>query len=286
MNPLADASAHKVATTLERTIVPDPIPADAEKVLPYELAKYEANGYGAWSYGPGLAAERRLDLMPAGYDGTARRRLAAPALLRHHRHPHRRRAVAGAGDLLRLQGRPLVGLLGGDALHAPRARRRRADGERPAPATSRSTSASRWATRATTPSTTSCAGTSTSSTAGASTPTPGRRTRRPADRGPPSSTRTTRPASTRHPLVPGARQPRPLLDGVPPVDDYLRKTYVGEEILDLGNVFEDPRGPAAAASTWAASTGGRPTATSSASGRSRTSRRRPRSSPPTPTAAR
>ncbi len=71
MNPLTDASAHKVATTLERTIVPDPIPADAEKVLPYELAKYEANGYGAWSYGPGLAAERRLDLMPAGYDGTA-----------------------------------------------------------------------------------------------------------------------------------------------------------------------------------------------------------------------
>ncbi len=27
------------------------------------------------------------------------------------------------------------------------------------------------------------------------------------------------------------------------VDDYLRKTYIGEEILDLGNVFEDPLGP-------------------------------------------
>ncbi len=49
MNLLADASAPKVATTLERTIVPDPIPADAEKVFPYELAKYEENGYGAWS---------------------------------------------------------------------------------------------------------------------------------------------------------------------------------------------------------------------------------------------
>ena len=58
-------------TTLERTIVPDPIPADAAKLLPYELAKYEQNGYGKWSYGPGLTAERRLDLMPAGYDGAA-----------------------------------------------------------------------------------------------------------------------------------------------------------------------------------------------------------------------
>jgi metallophosphoesterase (TIGR03768 family) len=27
------------------------------------------------------------------------------------------------------------------------------------------------------------------------------------------------------------------------VDDYLRATYTGEEILDLGNVFEDPLGP-------------------------------------------
>ena len=27
------------------------------------------------------------------------------------------------------------------------------------------------------------------------------------------------------------------------VDDYLRATYTGETILDLGNVFEDPRGP-------------------------------------------
>jgi metallophosphoesterase (TIGR03768 family) len=56
-------------TTLDRTIVPEPVPADAEKILPYELAKYERNGYGRWSYAPGLAAERRLDLMPAGYAG-------------------------------------------------------------------------------------------------------------------------------------------------------------------------------------------------------------------------
>ena len=56
-------------------IVPDPPPADAQKILPCELAKYEENGYGRWSYGPGLAPERRLDLLPAGHDEAA----AAPA---------------------------------------------------------------------------------------------------------------------------------------------------------------------------------------------------------------
>jgi metallophosphoesterase (TIGR03768 family) len=57
----------KVVTTLQKTIVPDLIPADAETVLPYELSKYERNGYGKWSFGPGLEAVKRLDLMPAAY---------------------------------------------------------------------------------------------------------------------------------------------------------------------------------------------------------------------------
>ena len=51
------------------------------------------------------------------------------------------------------------------------------------------------------------------------------------------------------------------------VDDYLRRTYVGEEILDLGERLQDRTVPTAAASTWAASTGARPTATSSVWGR-------------------
>jgi len=66
-----DPIAPKVVTTLQKTIVPDPIPADAETVLPHELTKYEQNGYGKWSYGPGLDPEKRLDLMPAGYDGAS-----------------------------------------------------------------------------------------------------------------------------------------------------------------------------------------------------------------------
>ncbi len=64
--------ARDVRTTRDRTVLPDPIPADAEKIFPCELAKYERNGYGKWHYGPGLEAERRLDLMPPAYAaGTA-----------------------------------------------------------------------------------------------------------------------------------------------------------------------------------------------------------------------
>ena len=71
MKPSRDGhpSAPTVSTTLQKTIVPDPISADAEPVLPCELTKYEQNGYGKWSYGPGLEAVKRLDLMPAAYDG-------------------------------------------------------------------------------------------------------------------------------------------------------------------------------------------------------------------------
>ena len=70
----------KVPTTVDRTVLPKAVPADAEKVLPFEIPKYEKNGYGMWHFGPGLPAEKRLDLMPAGYDGSAATR--ADTLLR------------------------------------------------------------------------------------------------------------------------------------------------------------------------------------------------------------
>jgi metallophosphoesterase (TIGR03768 family) len=60
--------APDVVTTRDRTVVPDTVPADAKKLLPYQLSEYEPNGYGTWHYGPGLPAAKRLDLMPAGYD--------------------------------------------------------------------------------------------------------------------------------------------------------------------------------------------------------------------------
>ena len=63
----------EVVTTVERTIVPLPIPADAERILPYEVGKYATNGYGRWEYGPGVPIVRRTDLL--GPD-----RAPAPAL--------------------------------------------------------------------------------------------------------------------------------------------------------------------------------------------------------------
>lgn len=56
-----------VLTTAERVIVPDSVPSVAAKIFPYEVVKYARNGYGKWHFGKGLPYEKRVDLMPAGY---------------------------------------------------------------------------------------------------------------------------------------------------------------------------------------------------------------------------
>ncbi|MDQ7827173.1 MAG: TIGR03768 family metallophosphoesterase [Candidatus Eremiobacteraeota bacterium] len=63
--------ANEVFTTLQRTVVADELPKGAQKIFPYEISKYEENGYGKWHYGPGLDCEKRLDLMPAAYNGAS-----------------------------------------------------------------------------------------------------------------------------------------------------------------------------------------------------------------------
>jgi metallophosphoesterase (TIGR03768 family) len=63
--------ASDVFTTLQRTVVPDPVPFSAEKIFPYEVPKYKQNGYGNWHYGPGLPYVKRLDLMSPNYNGTS-----------------------------------------------------------------------------------------------------------------------------------------------------------------------------------------------------------------------
>ena len=52
-------------TTLDRTIVPDDVPAIPTVLIndPANFAKY---GYGTWHYGPGIPCQKRLDLMPSG----------------------------------------------------------------------------------------------------------------------------------------------------------------------------------------------------------------------------
>jgi len=63
--------APNIFTTLQKTVVPVPVPSDSEKVLPDEVSKYKKNGYGNWSYGPGIDYAKRLDLMPMNYSGTS-----------------------------------------------------------------------------------------------------------------------------------------------------------------------------------------------------------------------
>jgi metallophosphoesterase (TIGR03768 family) len=61
----------KVYTTLDRTVIPVPVPSTSPKLLPYQVANYSAYGYGVWQFGEGLGYEKRLDLMPAGYSNTS-----------------------------------------------------------------------------------------------------------------------------------------------------------------------------------------------------------------------
>jgi len=57
----------EVFTTLDRTIMPTPVPATSPKIFPYEVTKYAQYGYGAWTYGSGLVSEKRFDLMAPNY---------------------------------------------------------------------------------------------------------------------------------------------------------------------------------------------------------------------------
>ena len=57
----------EVYTTLERTIIPVPVPLTSPALLPHQVANYSEYGYGAWKFGEGVSYEKRLDLMPPGY---------------------------------------------------------------------------------------------------------------------------------------------------------------------------------------------------------------------------
>lgn len=56
-----------VYTTAERTVIPVPVPSGSPVLYPHQVSQYSGYGYGNWMYGEGLAYEKRLDLMPAGY---------------------------------------------------------------------------------------------------------------------------------------------------------------------------------------------------------------------------
>ncbi len=61
--------AADVQTTAQRTLMPGPTPATAINL--WEISKYSQYGYGNWTYGPGLPHDKRFDIMPAAYSGSA-----------------------------------------------------------------------------------------------------------------------------------------------------------------------------------------------------------------------
>ena len=66
IRPVTAAAVAKKLRTTARTVLPVPIPATSPKLLPTELAKYSQFGYGRWQSGTGLACEKRLDLVKGG----------------------------------------------------------------------------------------------------------------------------------------------------------------------------------------------------------------------------
>jgi len=56
----------EVYTTRVRTIVPDS--SYVNKILPWHPSTFQENGYGLWYYGPGIDNGKDPSIMPAGYD--------------------------------------------------------------------------------------------------------------------------------------------------------------------------------------------------------------------------
>jgi len=63
--------ASDVFTTLDRTVIPVPVPSNSPKLHPYDIPKFSQYGYGVWQFGNGLGFEKRLDIMPSTYHNTS-----------------------------------------------------------------------------------------------------------------------------------------------------------------------------------------------------------------------
>jgi metallophosphoesterase (TIGR03768 family) len=64
-------SFSKAYTTHDRTITVDAVPSTSPEIKPSDDSLFSQYGYGKWHYGPGLPYEKRLDLMPVGYDNAS-----------------------------------------------------------------------------------------------------------------------------------------------------------------------------------------------------------------------
>jgi metallophosphoesterase (TIGR03768 family) len=61
----------QVFTTVQRTIVPVAIPSTSPEIYPRQVAVYERYGYGKWQEGAGAAIKKMLNIMPSGYSGSS-----------------------------------------------------------------------------------------------------------------------------------------------------------------------------------------------------------------------
>ncbi len=68
---VGDILGSNAYTTVDRTVIPVAVPANSPSVFPYEISKFAQYGYGVWQYGPGLGYEKRLDLMAAAYNSVS-----------------------------------------------------------------------------------------------------------------------------------------------------------------------------------------------------------------------
>lgn len=58
----------EVFTTHQKTVVPDLTPGSLNSIFPYEISKYKENGYGTWHYSLGIDTVKRLDIMATTYN--------------------------------------------------------------------------------------------------------------------------------------------------------------------------------------------------------------------------
>ncbi len=62
---------YKVVTTIDRTIIPVPVPEGSPALYPYQVSNYSKYQYGVWKFDKGSGYDIRLDLMPAGYSNAS-----------------------------------------------------------------------------------------------------------------------------------------------------------------------------------------------------------------------
>ena len=76
IRPAKAAAVAKKLRTTAGTVMPIPVPSSSPKLLPTDLAQYSRHGYGKWEIGEGFTPEKRLDLLKKGQHNDAAKPVA------------------------------------------------------------------------------------------------------------------------------------------------------------------------------------------------------------------